>query len=323
MKTLHENRSFGRKSSSNLTLVALNDTNETNFVVYEKVEVLTTEGIDVFANHILNFLDFEDIIRLAMTSKNIFLLLSLRIKPTRIVTNRRISSIKAIKHWISGSCLLTFVCRNVVVSDEDINLFPQSLTVLDLGFDQKLTNNAIKNLPRNLTQLKLCHAAIGNAGLSYLPPYLTHLTLKHSNKVTDLGLKYLPSTLTHLDLYSNTSITDKGLQNLPPNLTHLCLHENNNITSDGLKHLPQSLIYLDLNGSIHIDDDGVKYLPRSITYLDLHNSRLLTDNGLPYLPLGLNFLDLYSNKKISPLGIKQLPQSLYSFYARCSKIKIQ
>jgi len=307
--------------SNNLTYVTLKDDLLKNFVAFEKVEVLMTEGIDVFAHHVLNFLDFEDIIRLAMTSKNFYYLLSLRIKPKRIVTNRRINSIKSIKHWITGACLVTFVCPNVVVSDEDLKLFPQSLSVLELGFDQKLTNAAIKTLPRELKQLKLSNANIGNVGLSFLPPNLTHLTLKYSNKVTDLGLKNLPTTLTHLDLYSNTCITDKGLKYLPPNLTYLCLHENNNITSEGIKCLPRSLTYLDLHCNTFMEDECVKDLPRSLTYLDLHSARSITDNGLPYFPSGLIYLDLFLNKKIT-IELKHLPQNLSSYYARSSKIKI-
>jgi len=305
---------------SNLTYVTLTDDESTSFVAYTQVEVFMTEGIDVFAHNVLNFLDFEDIIRLAMTSKNFYYLLSLRIKPKRIVTNRRISSIKSVKHWIAGSCLSTFICPSVVVSDEDLKLFPQSLSVLDLGFDQKLTNAAIKNLPRELKQLKLNNANIGNIGLTFLPPNLTHLTLKYSNKVTDLGLKNLPTTLTHLDLYSNTCITDLGLKSLP-NLTYLSLHENNIITSEGLKYLPRSLTYLDLHCNTSIDDEGLKHLPRSLNFLDLHNSRSITDNGLPYLPPSLTYLDLFSNKKIT-MEMKHLPQSLSSFYARSAKIKV-
>jgi len=242
----------------------------------------------------------------------------LRIKPKKIQTSRRIS-INTIKHWISGSCLVTFVCPNVVVSDDDMKLFPSSLTVLDLGFDQKLTNNAIKNLPRGLKQLKLCHANVGNVGINYLPPILTHLTFKNSNRVTDVGLKNLPNTLTHLDLYSNNSISDKGIRNLPPNLTYLCLHENNNVTSEGLKYLPKTLNYLDVHENTWIDDEGIKNLPLSITYLDLHYAKLVSNSGLIYLPPRLTHLDLFMNKNVS-LDLKHLPQSLTTFYAKSSRL---
>jgi len=291
-----------------------------NFVA--PVEILITEGIDVFVNHILNILNFEDIIRIAMASKMFYALLSEKMKPTRIQTNRPISSLQLLKTWITNSRLTTLICPNLLIVDEDINLLPPTLTVLDLGFDQNLTNTGIKNLPRDLKQLGLCYSNIGNAGLSYLPPHLTHLSIKYGNKITDLGLKYLPRTLTHLELPSNTTMTDKGLKNLPPNLLHLDLRDNQYITNEGLKYLPLTLNYLNLHSNLNISDEGLNSLPPSLTYLDLHSTRSISDQGLSYLHAAvlLNYLDLYSNKKITQSSMKYLPQ-INSFYVGLNRVK--
>jgi len=278
-------------------------------------------GKDVLENHILTKLNFEDTIRLALVSKSVNCFLEMML-PKVIQTNRAIPSFQMVRPWIS-EMLRCFMCKNLPIFNGDLKFLPNSLEEIELGMDQNITNEGVKNFPRYVKKLFLYYGFhISNPGLLHLPPTLTHLTLYYNSTITDIGLRYLPSTLLHLNLYTNINITDVGIKNLPRNLLSLNLHENVNITNEGLKNMPPNLVSLVLHRNNNITDEGLKYLPKSVTHLDLHSTRSITDVGLKSLPLdGMKYLDLFFNKKIALTSLKMVPPNLEFLSFSCTRIK--
>ena len=80
----------------------------------------------------------------------------------------------------------------------NLSLLPNTLTVLSLPEDNKVTENDLCNLPPSLTYLLLgWNNNITDAGISRLPPYLTFLNLEFGKKNNGCG-NLSPSSFLNL-----------------------------------------------------------------------------------------------------------------------------
>ncbi len=184
------------------------------------------------------------------------------------------------------------------------------LKALDLTGCYGITNEGLKNLPKNLNHLILNQLNVNNNGLQFLPKTLISLDLFNCNQITDVGLKNLPRGLERLNL-STTKITDSGLVLLPPNLKKLDLSYCNNITNNGIKALPRKLQSLDIRGCRKITDEGLKNLPPEMTHLSLENPEI-TNEGLNLLPSTLRSLYLGFSDHIYLIQLYRLGQNIIS-----------
>jgi hypothetical protein len=179
--------------------------------------------------------------------------------------------------------------------DDEMKYFT-NLTLLNLDYNQIITNNGIKGLS-NLTSLVLSENVSDN-GIKGLTN-LTLLNLGYNEDITNSGIKCL-TKLTSLYLSLNKVIDDDGIKGLT-NLTKLNLGFNNVIKDNGIKGLT-NLIELDLNWNRKITDDGINGLI-NLTSLYLGYDEIITDNGIKSLT---NLTELLLNDNITDYGIKGL-----------------
>lgn len=111
---------------------------------------------------------------------------------------------------------------------------PESLRILNLNFNNTLTEDIFPLLPRELHTLKVAGIQVTLEGIDKLPPALTELILSSQN-VQDESCRYFPRTLRKLSLY-RCRVSDNGLAYLPPSIEELDLSWNP-ISDQGLVSL--------------------------------------------------------------------------------------
>lgn len=135
----------------------------------------------------------------------------------------------------------------------------------------KMTNKAMKHLPKSLESLDISSTEVRGEGYAHLRRGLKSLNVSF-NPFSDSDTKYLPDTLERLEL-DKAHLSNAGLANLPKSIRFLDLSYCSNISNRGMIHLSR-LEVIDLTGCFQLDDDVLKYLSRRVMKVIMHDTRI-------------------------------------------------
>ena len=223
------------------------------------------------------------------------------------------------------------------LTDEHVALLPKSLTFLELGNSNSITNIGISLLPPNLKTLIVSSCLLSfESAKSFpstltelvlpkttqllsdlpLPPHLTSLTLGDTSLYSDMLC--LPRGITKLDLGRNLNLCDADIAKLPRFLVWFSLQDNHLLTSQSIPFLPSTLQHLRITGNAKFGEviissgsgENVCW-PKGLLSLELPDNTSLSGGlSLQYLPPGLTRLQLLANQNISNEWVPQLPRTL-------------
>lgn len=172
----------------------------------------------------------------------------------------------------------------------------------DISADIHLDLACMKSF-ENITFLHISSSCqYTDAMLSYLPSSLMFLTIDDGKYITDCGITFLPFGLKTLYLTNVPHITNESIKNLPPFLLHLILRKNDHINDMALQCLPPSLRSLELYQIPHITDKGVSDLPISLIQLELISCNLYAPDFSAFSEL--QWLSIQNCGILDPVNLK-------------------
>lgn len=177
-----------------------------------------------------------------------------------------------------------------LLSDQCVSALPRTLTHLVMHFALNWTDDAVHELPRNLTFLDIC-----------------------SELLTDECICKLPRSLTGLKICCNDNFSHACVTDMPSQLTSLCLKKVNQFVDASIGDLPRSLLKLDLRHCYRLTDACIADMPRCLTSLNLSWNERLTKSCIRDLPPCLTSLNLRSAYRISGLYKNDLPAGMVRY----------
>jgi len=225
-------------------------------------------------------------------------------------------------------------CYNV--SGRVLRYLPASVQSFEFynccNLTKSTTNDDIKYLPRDMTNLALKNCENINDVVPFLPASLKSLDLSGS-RVSDVskvprGLKSLilsrsplplkslaglPDTLVTLDL-SQCALELDALENLPCSIRSLNLSGCATLTDQQLAQLSalSELKTLVLEGSANITSKGIEELPASLQVLSIKYCAGINDRAVLSIPRNLKEFSLWKCKSVTKAGLIRLPSTLVS-----------
>jgi hypothetical protein len=217
-----------------------------------------------------------------------------------------------------------------IKSITDVTLYnlPSTLTELDLTGCVNITDEGLKYLFTNLTNLYLYYGSSNKGKCNFIPSSITKLDISTSYLT---NLTFLPYNLTYLDV-SHCVVNNFFELNInAPKLKYLFL-KGNIISNETFKFLSSTITHLDLSQcrtqkdvldlkflysnlkSLELEDSYIQLkqdltLFSNIKYLNLSKNQI-TDNTLLRLPSTLTELELCNCHDISDEGLLYLPSTL-------------
>ena len=252
-------------------------------------------------------------------------------------------TIQTIKHMKTLKTLVISQGRSIYGLNTINGPIFKNLTILNLGYNAKITDDDIKNLPlKSLTAnghlSKISNEGIKGKSLTYLNivgnhfitdegiagmPLVTLLTKGNQSKITGKVLRGMPlkvliapnvqsisdedlkehKELILLDVSHNANFTGKYLRNMTRLKTLIIKGEQSGIISDNLIGINVKTLEMRRNGKIN--DKAIMEM-KNLEILDISGSTcVITDQALQ----GKNiiYLNLNGNPHITDGGIKNLP----------------
>jgi serine/threonine protein kinase len=241
-------------------------------------------------------------------------------------------SLASLSHVSSFPIVEMTLTHATHMTDEYMGLIPRSVTKLELGECNRVTDRGIallppqlvsltlsssilscyvsKHLPQSLTELKLGSSLLRLVSDVPLPPALLTLCLGNTALFADFSM--LPRSVLKLDLGRSPNFSDADVPKLPPKLTWLSIAEASLLTSKSIPQFPSSLTHLRIAGSSKFGDHLRDEWPAGLLALELPDNTSMTSAHLPFLPRELTRLELSANDHISNDCIPQMPRTLTS-----------
>jgi hypothetical protein len=203
------------------------------------------------------------------------------------------------------------------IIDKHILYLPESITVLDIGSSELLTDECLPALPHDITSLSLGPSNLINGNMYPFPPKLRSISLGEC--LSRYARSYAPNfphwvTTVLLD---SVSINDEWFRSkLPRFLTTLVLAKAENVPPDILlAHLPSMVTDIDIP-QLQLEDHHVQMLPAGLRFFRAESGcSNLSDTCAPFWPVLLHTL-VIPGALITPRGISQLPKSLTTLVMR-------